>query len=148
MTLQLGAGTAQDGAHIRALLAAAHLPTDDLDSIAPYFVVARDEADQVVGTGALQWFGDAALLRSVAVAAEFRNTGLGRRIVAELEKAARAAGISALVLLTTTARGFFEALGYRVIDRQAVPQGLHQSEEFRSLCPSSAVCMTKSIARG
>ncbi len=102
----------------------------------------------MVGTGALQWFGDAALLRSVAVAAEFRNTGLGRRIVAELEKAARAAGISALVLLTTTARGFFEALGYRVIDRQAVPQGLHQSEEFRSLCPSSAVCMTKSIARG
>jgi len=147
MSLQIGAGTAQDRAHIRALLAAAQLPTDDLDSIAPYFVVVR-EADQVVGTGALQWFGDAALLRSVAVAAEFRKAGLGRRIVAELEKAARAAGISQLILLTTTARGFFEPLGYRVIDRQTVPEGLHQSEEFRSLCPISAVCMAKSIARG
>jgi amino-acid N-acetyltransferase len=147
MSLQIGAGTAQDSAHIRALLAAAQLPTDDLDSIAPYCVVVRDEAERVVGTGALQWFGDVALLRSVAVAAEFRKAGLGRRIVAELEKTARAAGISQLVLLTTTARGFFESLGYRVIDRQTVPQGLHQSEEFRSLCPSSAVCMAKSIAR-
>ncbi len=148
MSLEIGAGTAQDSAHIRTLLAAAQLPTDDLDSIAAYFVVVRDEADQVVGTGALQWCGDGALLRSVAVASEFRKAGLGRRIVAELEKAARAAGINQLVLLTTTARSFFETLGYRVIDRQTVPQELHQSEEIRSLCPISALCMAKSIARG
>ena len=51
-----------------------------------------------------------------------------------------------LFLLTQTGERFFAQQGFRVINRQAVPQGIQQSEEFRSLCPSSAVCMAKSLA--
>ena len=54
------------------------------------------------------------------------------------------------MLLTETAEKFFRAIGYEVIDRRHVPEEIKQSAEFRSLCPASAVCMTKLLpsARG
>jgi amino-acid N-acetyltransferase len=75
-----------------------------------------------------------------------RGTGLGRRVVQELERIARTAGVKQLVLLTLTARQFFERQGYRVIARQAAPETLQGTEQFRSLCPVSAVCMAKKLA--
>jgi amino-acid N-acetyltransferase len=113
---------------------------------APQFVVACDGEDEIVAAGALQTVGESALLRSVVVAAELRGTGIGRSIVQELERIARAAQVKQLALLTLTARRFFECQGYRVIARQAVPEALQGTEEFRSLCPASAVCMAKSLA--
>jgi amino-acid N-acetyltransferase len=50
-----------------------------------------------------------------------------------------------LVLLTQTAQSFFERLGYGVIDRALSPEAVRTSAEFRSLCPASAVCMTKTL---
>jgi amino-acid N-acetyltransferase len=49
------------------------------------------------------------------------------------------------VLLTQTAEAFFERHGYQVADRDHVPDEIKQSAEFQSLCPSSAICMTKSL---
>lgn len=37
------------------------------------------------------------------------------------------------------------SLGYAVIDRAYVSEELRQSAEFRSLCPASAVCMSKAL---
>jgi amino-acid N-acetyltransferase len=85
-------------------------------------------------------------LRSVAVAPDRRGAGIGPRIVGYLEKRARTHELSELVLLTETAKGFFEAQGYRVIDRLRAPSSVQESEVFRSLCPSSAFCMSKRIA--
>jgi hypothetical protein len=34
-----------------------------------------------------------------------------------------------------------------VIERAAAPEGLQQSEEFRSLCPASATCMAKELTQ-
>ncbi len=134
-----------DGASIRALLEAGDLPTSDLSTSSPQFVVACDTGNTIVAAGALETFGDSALLRSVVVAPEVRRTGLGVRMVQELERIARARQVRRLVLLTLTARPFFERLGYRVIEREAVPEALKATEEFRSLCPASAICMAKSL---
>jgi GNAT superfamily N-acetyltransferase len=81
---QLRAGTEGDAASIQALLESSGLPTDDLLSSNPRFVVACDN-DRVVAAGALQSFGSSALLRSVAVAPKWRGAGLGRTIVRDLE---------------------------------------------------------------
>jgi amino-acid N-acetyltransferase len=141
------AGMPRDRARIRELLEAMNLPTEDLDDAKPHFVVATtQDAGDLVGTGAFQAFGGVALLRSVAVVPGFRESGLGRRIVAELERLAREARVKDLVLLTTTAREFFEHLGFGVIDRQSAPSEAQRSAEFRSLCPASAVCMSKELS--
>ena len=141
---ELHAASTDDLAAVRQLLESAGLPTSDLATAGPQFAVIRD-GQQIIATGALQCFGSVALLRSVAVAPDRRGAAVGRRIVQELERVARAAEIRRLVLLTQTARQFFAHLGYRVIERADAPQEVQGSEEFRSLCPSSASCMVKDI---
>ncbi len=103
------------------------------------------EDGQVIAAGALERFGRSALIRSVVVARDRRGGGFGRMIVLELERLARAAHIDRLVLLTQTAPDFFARQGYRVIERSRAPEEVQASEEFRSLCPSSATCMAKTL---
>lgn len=144
--LQLRSADAGDANAIRMLLDRNGLPTSDLASSRPEFVVAY-EGDRLIGVGALERFGTMALVRSVAVAADRRGARVGVSIIHELELRARAAGLSELVLLTQTAAPFFERQGYRVIERSNVGQAVQASEEFRSLCPASATCMAKILAR-
>lgn len=140
-----GAVSAQDLIAVRVLLERSGLPTSDLDSARPEFAVIRENG-QVVAAGALQRFGSAALLRSVVVAPDRRGEGFGRCMVNELERLAHAGQVRRLVLLTETAAAFFAREGYRVIERSSAPSDMQGSEEFRSLCPSSATCMEKSLA--
>ena len=60
---------------------------------------------------------------------------------------ARRLGLNELVLLTQTAKAFFEQQGYHVIARQDASPAVRMSEEFRSLCPDSAVCMLKRLRK-
>lgn len=133
-----------DRAAIEALLRASALPADDLAHAQIDFIVAFD-GDTLAGVGGLERHGDAALLRSLAVAPSARGTGLGKDLVRALEAHAAASGIRTLVLLTTTAAPFFAARGYSTIERADAPPAVHDSAEFRSLCPASATCMTKPI---
>lgn len=139
------AGT-HDADRIRSLLERSDLPTSDLETARPLFVVAVG-ADRIIGAGALQRFGPTALLRSVVVESDSRGTGVGAALVKELERHATALGITALVLLTETAQAFFERQGYRIIERSAVPTEVQQCAEFRSLCPASATCMKKALTQ-
>ena len=143
---RLQTAAAEDAESIRILLERAGLPTSDLTSSKPEFIVAYEDGE-LVGAGALQRFETIALLRSVAVAPSRRGSGIGRLIVQELERLARAAHVTQLVLLTQTAQRFFEHLGYRAIERQSTPESVRTSEEFRTLCPTSATCMSKTLAK-
>jgi amino-acid N-acetyltransferase len=133
---------ADDLDRVYRLLEQEGLPTSDLPSSGARFIVLVN-AGVIVAAGALERFGSAGLLRSVVVAGDRRGAGLGRTIVDELESRARATGIDRLVLLTQTAREFFTGRGYRRIERIDAPVDVQGSEEFRSLCPSTATCMIK-----
>jgi N-acetylglutamate synthase-like GNAT family acetyltransferase len=141
---RLDTASAEELDAISALLEHAGLPISDLASARPKFTVVREDG-QVVAAGALQRFGSSALLRSVVVTEDRRGSGLGQMIVCELERLARAAGIIELILLTQAAAEFFAHQGYRVIERASAPRDMQASDEFRSLCPSSATCMAKSL---
>jgi amino-acid N-acetyltransferase len=137
-------GDANDMPAVLALLQSAGLPTSDLSS-AQRLQLWVLQSDSLQGVIALEHFGSEALLRSLAVASEYRQRGLGHELVARLEHDAQADGIKRLVLLTETAQAFFRTLDYQVIDRQSVSDAVKQSAEFRSLCPASAVCMSKTL---
>ncbi|WP_412070138.1 arsenic resistance N-acetyltransferase ArsN2 [Rubrivirga sp. IMCC43871] len=131
---------------VLALLRASRLPTSDLsEGHRERFLVARRDGD-VVGCVAVEPYGGAGLLRSLAVAPEARGTGLGRRLTAAAEAAARAAGLAQLILLTTTAAPFFESLGWAPVDRADVPEAIRASTEFAGLCPASAACLGKVLS--
>jgi len=143
--LKLRSADSQDLDEVCALLERNGLPTSDLAHSRPEFVVAHDGAE-LIGAGALERFGTVALLRSLVVAADRRGTGLGRRIVRELERRASASGVRELVLLTQSAAPFFQQHGYRVVERGEVGAAVRASEEFRSLCPASSICMVKALS--
>ena len=55
---------------------------------------------------------------------------------------ARAEGVRALYLLTTTAAPYFHRAGFQVVARDQVPPEIRQSREFAHACPASAIVMT------
>jgi amino-acid N-acetyltransferase len=131
---------------ILTLLRCAKLPTDDITSAPDLRLWVLEAKRSVVGVIGMERFGVSALLRSLAIAPDYRRQGLGHKLVATLERDAHATGVEQLVLLTETAKAFFEGIGYEAIDRRNVPDEIKQSAEFRFLCPASAICMTKSVS--
>jgi amino-acid N-acetyltransferase len=128
---------------VLSLLQGAGLPTADLQGIAGLRTWVIESQNVLRGVVALERFGTEGLLRSLAVAPEHRNRGIGRELVVRLEHDASAEGITRLVLLTETAEAFFRALGYATVDRQRVSLEMRRCAEFQSLCPASATCMAK-----
>jgi amino-acid N-acetyltransferase len=82
-------------------------------------------------------------LRSLAVAETYRSKGIGGKLVEYIEKFAKQNAVKELILLTTTASGYFSKKAYRTIERNNVPEEIKKSSEFSSTCPSSAVIMKK-----
>ena len=135
-----------DRNEVRRLVGAAGLPVEDLDELDLEHFFGGGRPEQLQGVVGLELCGEAALLRSLAVLAEARGTGLGRALVAAAEGHAWNHGVRSLYLLTTTAAGFFERLGDRPAARDQAPERIRGTREFGGLCPSSATFMEKRLA--
>lgn len=147
-TYDVRSARADDLETVEALLQDAHLPTDGVREQFENFLVAEGTYSQRVpaapiGAIGLEQYGDAALVRSAVVDSAWRGRGVGHALVDAATDAARARGVTALYLLTTTAEQFFSALGFRTIARDDVPAPVKQSVEFISACPTSATVMVR-----
>ncbi len=125
---------------IKSLLASNGLPTAGVDDHWKTFLIARD-GDKVVGCGGAEAYQFAALIRSVAVAPEYRSHGIGRKLVRQLLDRLASRGLREFYLLTTTAEAYFRKRGFKPIDRDEVHPQLLSSREFQDACPDTAVCM-------
>lgn len=133
---------------IRALLEMERLPASDLDERAlERFLIWRDDS-RMGGIVGLELYGEIALLRSLVVVPQARGRGAGAALARAAESLAAGMGASSIYLLTTSVERFFCAHGYRNIDRGDAPQSIRGTTQFSALCPSTAVLMTKSLARG
>jgi amino-acid N-acetyltransferase len=136
---------ADDAPAIRALVSAAALPLDGIDRV--QFMIA-EHAGAVVGCAGLEVHGGAALLRSVAVHPDWRGHHIGDRLVRAVLDEASARRLDPVVLLTTTAPGWFPRFGFAPVTRNEVPAALHASAEFAGACPASAIVMCRSSPSG
>lgn len=96
---------------------------------------------ELIGVGAWERHGNAALLRSIAIVRAHRQQGHASRLCAFVEARAGLAGIRELYLLTETAADFFARRGFRVIDRASAAPAIRASEQFARQCPDSATLM-------
>lgn len=130
---------------VRALLAAAALPAEDLTPahLAHFLVIRNDDA--LVGAVGVEVLGPHGLLRSLVVDPAYRGLGHGVALVRAVEAHARSAGVGTLYLLTTTAEAFFRRLGYETADRAAAPEAVRGTAEFGLLCPDTAACMRRTL---
>lgn len=143
-TIQIAPAAPADLPAVLALLAESGLPHDGLAEQFGAALVARD-GERVVGSAALELYGQAGLLRSVAVAPELRGQGLGRALTLAALELARERGVHQLYLLTTTAEGYFPAFGFAPVSRAEVDSGVRASAEFTGACPDSATVLARSL---
>lgn len=124
------------------LLSLANLPTIDIGENVELF--SLEISENIIGTAGLEVIDNIGLLRSVSVLETQKGNGYGQLITENLEKYAKTQNIKELYLLTTTAKEFFEKkCNYEVIERINVPTEIQNSQQFASVCPSSAVVMKK-----
>ncbi|GAB3754810.1 arsenic resistance N-acetyltransferase ArsN2 [Lysobacter olei] len=128
-----------------ALLAACGLPTSDLVDSPEVRLFGHRAGQTLTGIVGLELLGEDALLRSLAVAPQERGTGLGAALVSFAEKQASERGARSIYLLTTTARAFFERLGYACATRGEAPPAMAATRQFAGVCPSSATFMVKRL---
>ena len=126
---------------LQQFLKANKLPASDLRLEQSVFVGYYDSANQLVGSGGLEFYGNTALLRSIAVGEEFRGQLLGKTIVEDIIAKAKDSKIKDLYLLTETAHNYFLKKGFQDVPRENVPEIIKQTTEFAQVCPASAIVM-------
>jgi amino-acid N-acetyltransferase len=135
-----------DLAAVEELLRSNGLPTDGVEESLDGFLVADHDGTIVGVIGVEQCCPEYGLLRSTAVAADWRSRGVGRRLVERAIAAAESRGTRALYLLTMTAERYFPSFGFVPTSRDQVPPEVQATTEFCSVCPSSATVMALELA--
>ena len=140
-TTTITRATASELDEVLALLGEVNLPTEGVAEHFGEFLVARDEG-KLVGCVGQERYGDVMLLRSLAVSPEAQRGGFGKALTRRLLDEALAAGVSEVVLLTTTAKDFFaRQFGFAETARSNFDQVFANSPEWCLPRCSSAACM-------
>ena len=137
--------TEDNGPEIKQLLADSDLLHEDITKAQLKHFLLGWEGSKVVAVIGLEIKNHSALLRSLAVDADYRNRSIAIRLVGEIEDYAKSMEVETLYLLTMTAEAFFKKCGYRRIARNSAPTGIQRTTEFKNLCPASAACMVKHL---
>ena len=146
---RLGVRFAPAGPHdrqkIKVLLTSCDLPGEDIEPHLSNFIVAKID-DRLVGAIGFEKLGKACLLRSFAVDRDYRSKGIANELLNQIMTLARKRDIKESYLLTTTIAESCLKAGFKAIERANIPKIIQRTEEFRSLCPKTAVCLYRVIS--
>lgn len=131
---------------ITSILDREHLPTQDCHAHLDTFTIL-EVADNIAGIGGLECYGEYGLLRSIVILERFRGEGLGATIIRHIIEQACSQGIHTLYCLTEDAQPFLAGTGFSIILRDTAPKAIRQTQQFSSLCPDSAVLMSRDISK-
>ena len=143
---EIGLAEPEERTAVSELLERSGLPLDGLSDHWETALVARD-GTRVIGSAALELYGRAALLRSVAVDRQLRGQGLGQHLTKSALGLAKDRGVLRVYLLTETAVDFFARFGFRPIRRSEVAVEVQRSLEFTHACPESAQAMVLQLSK-
>jgi len=145
LLMRLDASAPGDIPAIQTLLLDAGLPVVGVADAFRTGIVARDDADILIGAAAVEPYGSVGLLRSVVVRPDRRGTGVGRALVSAIEARAQALDVRELFLLTEAAAVWFARLGYSPMERSTLPAAIRASDENTVACSVSAVALARAL---
>lgn len=136
-----------DAGPVRKLLEEVGLRSEGVEDRLEDTVVSGGDprSGEIDATACVQHEDGFGILRSVAVRKPLQGKNLGLLAVAEAMARARAAGIRHVSLFTDTAPGFFERLGFRVVDRREMPEPVRNSVHAAEECAATATAMVRSL---
>jgi amino-acid N-acetyltransferase len=127
------------------LLEEAQLHTESLGGTITEFFIA-EQGGVIIGVAGFEYYGDDALLRSVAIQSNQRNKGTGSAMIDWMISRAKEQHIRRIVLLTQTAKRFFEKKGFSVVDRSLITnEAMKKCSEFAYLCSDSCTTMMMNL---
>ncbi len=127
---------------ILTVLSAADLPHEGVQEHLNGFLIALSGGGELVGCVGLERYGELGLLRSAAVSPEQQGQGIGSKLVQQLLETSARAGVKEVVLLTTTAKDYFQTrFGFYPANRSDYQTRLAASPEWNLPRCSSAVLM-------
>ncbi|NLH80194.1 MAG: GNAT family N-acetyltransferase [Phyllobacteriaceae bacterium] len=136
---------AGDDPGLVSALAAAGLPIDDLGEPGRCFFVYATLSGRTVGYAGFEAYGADVLMRSLVVLPEARGNRFGEAILARALRRAFDAGGRRAWTLTTTVADWLAAKGFARVARSDAPASILETRQARSLCPASAVLLTRRI---
>ncbi len=129
MSAEIVKATIDDIKDITELLEAENLPPDDLERWIENFFVLRIDGI-TAGAAGIEVWGNTGLFRSFVVTPEQRSKGFGQQLYDSIISLSKDTGLTAIVLLSKGASGFFEKEGFRLIPRSEVPSEAKKSVQF------------------
>jgi C_GCAxxG_C_C family probable redox protein len=147
MMVKIRKAVASDITAIKALLNAVQLHTEGMSEQGAEFLVAEEKGELVGVIGMENRGAGTGLLRSFTVRGDCRQRGIGRQLYERLCILARQCEISSIYLFTLDAQGYFAKLGFVPVVRAQAPQVIKDTQQFRELCPASAVLMSLALAK-
>ena len=132
MQITLRPAVTDDLPAIVALLAAAHLPPNELEDWIDHIVVAEGDG-RIVGAGGIEVYPEdgAGLVRSMVVEEGLQRSGLGKRILDWVVAHARELGLLRLYLFTMNARDFYARYGFEDATLEDFPPAARNSAQYR-----------------
>jgi amino-acid N-acetyltransferase len=141
MNISYRQATEKDSVAIRSLLESQKLPTETVGTTTTEFYLAVDK-ESIVGVAGFEYYGEDALLRSVAVHTSLQKKQFGSQLVDWMLSLAKQKGMKRIVLLTETASRFFAKKGFVIVERSVIfNEAMKKSSQFCGGCCSSAACM-------
>lgn len=122
------------------LLKQVELPPEGIEAHLADFIVSIHEGN-VIGCAGLEIYETVGLLRSVAVHPDYQGKNIGNALIHQILSHAQKSEVEEIFLLTETAEKYFLRLGFKKIDRKGVDSRIKETQEFKSLCPVSAISM-------
>ena len=133
MGARLRPATAADLPLVERLLVDAGLITAGLAEHIDHFLLAEDDG-RIVASAGLERYGAQALLRSVAVAPQYRNRGLARSLISRILEDAVGEQVREVYLFTSTAPDSFRGFGFVSVGREDVAEPVRASQEYGECC--------------
>lgn len=134
----------EDLQQIIELLEENNLPSSDISLKTQQFWKYQPN-EKLQALAGIEAYGENAVFRSFVAHEDIRGTGIAYKLYIHLLQEAKKQGITKLFLLTTTAKDWFLKQKWTIIERNSVPIQIAKSEEFKSICPASATCMSITI---
>ena len=131
---------AGDFPEIVNLLAECKLPHSDIVPGKQNFIIAEIDR-KIIGCAGFEAYNESGLFRSLGVKPIHREMKIGKDLLSKVIDLSKENNVNQLYLLTTTADVYFKKSGWKVINRNEVPDDILATTEFSSICPSTAICM-------